>query len=184
MGVRIDNANKMLLSLMSEIITDDDVFRLMYYTGSDYQYEDIYSLPIPKDDELYEIDKTEELYNKKVFTNKRVDSISYYADVNLFVNLYNIVPTIHFYKESKHVKTFVFQIGIVCHKDVRQTLNGFREVALAYRIMEMLQDKELAGGIGKMELTDMFPIYDVPTDYVAYSLKLEIDGVMNIDGFK
>jgi hypothetical protein len=184
MGVRIDNANKMLLSIMSELMSDDDVFRLLYYTGSDYQYEDIYSLPIPKNDELYEIDKHDELYNKKVFVNKRIDSISYYADVSLFVNLYNVVPTMHFYQESKHVRTFVFQIGIVCHKDVRQTLNGFREIALAYRIMEMLQDKELAGGVGTMKLTDMFPIYDVPTDYVAYSLKLEIDGVMNIDGFK
>lgn len=184
MGVRIDNANKMLLSIMSELMSDDDIFRLLYYTGSDYQYEDIYSLPIPKNDELYEIDKHDELYNKKVFVNKRIDSISYYADVSLFVNLYNVVPTIHFYQESKHVRTFVFQIGIVCHKDVRQTLNGFREIALAYRIMEMLQDKELAGGVGTMKLTDMFPIYDVPTDYVAYSLKLEIDGVMNIDGFK
>lgn len=184
MGVRIDNANKMLLSIMSELMSDDDVFRLLYYTGSDYQYEDIYSLPIPKNDELYEIDKHDELYNKKVFVNKRIDSISYYADVSLFVNLYNVVPTMHFYQESKHVRTFVFQIGIVCHKDVRQTLNGFREIALAYRIMEMLQDKELAGGVGTAKLTDMFPIYDVPTDYVAYSLKLEIDGVMNIDGFK
>ena len=184
MSVRIDNANKMLLSIMSELLSDDDVFKLMYYTGSEYQYEDIYSLPIPQDENSYEIDRHYELYGKKIFTNKRVDSISYYADVNLFVNLYNVVPTMHFYKESKHIKTFVFQIGIVCHKDVRQTLNGFREVALAYRIMEMLQDRELAGGIGKMELTDMFPIFDVPTDYVAYSLKLEIDGVMNRDGFK
>lgn len=184
MGVRIDNANKMLLSIMSELTTDDDVFRLMYYTGSDYQDVDLYSLPIPKDDESYEIDKHAELYNKKVFANKRVDSISHYADVNLFVNLYNVVPSMHFYKESKYIKTFVFQIGIVCHKDVRETLNGFREVALAYRIMEMLQDKELAGGVGKVELTDMFPIFDVPTDYVAYSLKLEMDAVMNLDGFK
>ena len=77
MGVRIDNANKMLLSIMSELMSDNDVFRLLYYTGSDYQYEDIYSLPIPKNDELYEIDKHDELYNKKVFVNKRIDSISY-----------------------------------------------------------------------------------------------------------
>ena len=182
--LRIDNANKVLLALINNIIQDDDVFKLMYYVDGKYKDTDLYSLPIPLNQEGYEIDKYKTLYNQKVFCNKRVDTISLKADIAVFINLYSVSPTRINYKDTKYMKKFDFQIGIVCANSVRETLNGFREVALMYRIMELLEEKTFIGGIGKLQLTNVFPIFDVPNDYIAYSMRISCDSTSGIYEFK
>ena len=180
----MDNANKVLMALINAIIQDDDVFKLMYYVGEEYRNKDLYSLPIPTNDEGYAINKYEALYNKKIFCNKRVDTISTKADIAIFVNLYSLSPAIVNYKDTKYSKKFDFQIGIVCANDVRETLNGFREVALMYRIMELLERSTYIGGVGELQLTNIFPIFDVPNDYLAYSMRISCDSISGLDVFK
>ena len=201
MKVYMDNLNKVLNTIVNAIVKDDMIFKMLYYVGKsktikipsptnptklinktyDLESSNIYELPIPYDEITKQPIPKHTLLEKKIHINRRIDSILTESDIGLFINLYNIVPTTAGYQPSKNVKTYVYQIGVICHKDIRKTMNGYRELAIIYRIIQMLEETTARGGIGKLKLENVYPIFDIPTDYIGFSVRICTEGVNGFD---
>lgn len=151
--------NKYLIKLSNEIMLDDKINKLIYYNSE--KERDIYKLedlenPIKK------------LKEKKVFINKKVPEVMKESDVSLFVNIYRDFPYTGVYRPSNKIQQFKFEVGVLCHKDCRFTLNGLRDILIYKGIEQMLRENKNLKAIGFPTLEQTYPMYNIPSDYIGY----------------
>lgn len=115
------------------------------------------------------------LKNKKVFFNRRVDQILNEGDIWVYITLYNYLPFSRRFEKSKVIDVTKIEVGVVCHKDCRDSLIGLRDVGLITCISKLLTSKSL--GIGEITLDGISPSYNMPPEYTGFR------GVFSIDHF-
>ena len=76
---------------------------------------------------------------------------------------------------SNKINTLTLEVGVICHKDCRKTLNGARELIVANRIQYLLRNTEYLEAIGAPELSATKQSYNIPYDYNAYIVSVTID---------
>ena len=166
MSVMKNFTDRYISKLTTCLLTDDIINKFLWYNT--VKDEDIYDLP--------KIDNpVSELKDKKVFVNRRVESLFLDSDISVFINLFQDQPAYISSKRSNKINTLTLEVGVICHKDCRKTLNGARELIVANRIQYLLRNTEYLEAIGAPELSATKQSYNIPYDYNAYIVSVTID---------
>lgn len=174
----MDYQNKILQSVLMELISDDMLSKLLYYT--DVNDEDIYSLK-SIDNPILTLYKNPNVDNNKVFKNKKVLKVIEKIDACMFVNLVSCLPQQSAYSMSSTINTITIQIGILCHEKCLDTINGSRDIAMMDRIISILNTNELIKSIGTPMITSISSLLDIPYDFNGYGLLVTLDGIRELD---
>lgn len=155
-----------MTKLATTFMLDDKINRMLYY--NDILEKDIYSLE--------KLKNPISLLNKnKVFIDRKIDKIIKEGDISMFINVKNDSPYKNGNKISFLYNTLVIEIGVICHKSCRETINGIRELIVSDRIKEILTTNADLQGIGDLTITSSTPMYSIPYyDYNGYSTVFEI----------
>ena len=115
------------------------------------------------------------LLDKKVFMNRRVESLFLKSDISIFINLYSDEPKNMNGKKSRFYDTLKVEIGVICHNDCRKTLNGARESVVFNRLEEIVRTNEELDGVKKPKIGGAVQSYNIPYDYNAYIFSITVD---------
>ena len=176
--VYIDYANRILQSIVVELVSDDMLSKLLYYV--DEKKEDIYSLD-SLDDPVKTLYKNDDKSKNKVFKNKKVLKVIEEIDVCMFINLSSYSQKSSDYSTSSTIKTMDIQVGILCHEDCLETLNGCRDVAMIDRIVSILNTSKLIPSLGTATISSVYALLDVPYDFNGYGITVSLDGIRELD---
>lgn len=176
--VYIDYANRILQSIVIELVNDDMLSKLLYYVNENE--EDIYSLE-SLDNPVKTLYKNDDKSKNKVFKNKKILKVIEEIDVCMFINLLSYSQKSTAYSTSATVKTMDIQVGILCHEDCLETLNGCRDVAMIDRIMSILNTSKIIPSIGNATISSVYALLDVPYDFNGYGITISLDGIRELD---
>ena len=158
--------NKLIHDIGTKIMLDDVVNKFMVY--KDNKEENIFELP--------EIDNPIELLkNKKVFYGRRVSTVLKDADISIYITLYDYRPYVKRYDKSRLITTTKIEIGVICHENCRNSINGLREVAVGCRIIDIFRDEQSLGSIGRINLESCKALYNMPVEYHGYQIILSAE---------
>lgn len=163
--------NRYILKVSNALMLDEQFNKMMYYNSVDDK--NIYTLPKVKN-------PIEELKDKKVFLNRRIDKILDTADISVFINVYRDVPHINYYRVSPKIRQLKLEIGVICHNDCRSTLNGMREIIVFKRIQDIILNDDSLKGIGRPTIESTYPMYNMPYEYVGYALVITLEYFANM----
>ena len=169
--VYIDYANRILQSIVIELVNDDMLSKLLYYVNE--SEEDIYSLE--------SLDNPVKTLYKNDDKSKNILKVIEEIDVCMFVNLLSYSQKSTAYSTSATVKTMDIQVGILCHEDCLETLNGCRDVAMIDRIMSILNTSKIIPSIGNATISSVYALLDVPYDFNGYGITISLDGIRELD---
>lgn len=161
-----DFPNRYILKVSNALMLNEEFNKMIYYNSVDNQ--NIYKLP-KLDDPITT------LKDKKVFLNRRIDKILTDADISVFINVYRDIPYTHFYKTSPIIRELKLEIGVICHNDCRNTLNGLREIIVFKKIQDILLNDPSLRGIGRPVIESTYPMYNMPYEYVGYALVISLE---------
>ena len=176
--IYIDFANKVLESILIELVHDDKLSKLLYYVDEDK--EDIYSLE-SLDNPVKTLYNNPNKSKNKVFKNKKVLKVIEEIDVCMFVNLVSYSQKSTAYSSSSTIRSMDIQVGILCHDDCLETLNGSRDIAMIDRIMSILNTSKLIPSIGKATVSSVYALLDVPSNFNGYGITISLDGLRELD---
>ena len=125
--------------------------------------------------------KNDDKSKNKVFKNKKILKVIEEIDVCMFVNLLSYSQKSTAYSTSATVKTMDIQVGILCHEDCLETLNGCRDVAMIDRIMSILNTSKIIPSIGNATISSVYALLDVPYDFNGYGITISLDGIRELD---
>lgn len=161
-----DFPNRFMIKIANALMLDNEVNKALYYNNE--LDKDIYSLP--------EIENpVSELKDHKVFIDRRIDEIRKEGDIALYINLYRDNPYEKNYKKSRFIKTCKIEIGVICHKTCRKTLNGNRDLIVIDRAKNLLKNDRSLRGIGENNFENTQPMYNMPYEYNGYLFIIETD---------
>lgn len=145
---------------------DKQINKMLYY--NDVLDEDIYSLADVKN-------PISALNENKVFVDRKIDKIIKEGDISIFVNVKSDSPYTDGNRTSFLYNTLVIEVGVICHKSCRKTINGIRELVVTDRIKQILTTDADLQGIGDLVIKSSSPMYSIPYyDYNGYSTTFEI----------
>ena len=155
-----------MTKLATTFMLDDKINNLLYF--NDVLDKDIYSLE--------KLKNPISLLNKnKVFIDRKIDKIIKEGDVSMFINVKNDAPYWNGFKNSLLYNQLSIEIGVICHKTCRETINGIRELIISDRIKEIVTTKPELQGIGNVTIKSSSPMYSIPYyDYNGYSTIIEL----------
>lgn len=152
-------------NIVSTILSDDIVTKMMYYK---YEGDNGNILDKPPVENSYE-----NLYKSQVYIHRRIPDILYKAKVFVVVNMADYRP----YKyQSRNIKTTNVRINVVCHEDILYTPHGLRDVVVATRIVDILENKNL-GTLGKMTVIRTVPILGLNKEYTGFEIVLTCESI-------
>lgn len=157
--------DKLMLKISNMIMLDKDINKVLFYNKE--QNKDLYTLPSVNN-------PISTLKDDKVFIDRRIDKVLKESDISIFINLANDESYSRNYQRSRFFRTCKIEIGVICHRDCRKTLNGTREGIVINKIIELLSNAKL-GGIGEAYLEPFTQMYNMPFEYTGYSTKLSVD---------
>ena len=158
--------NRLIHDIGTKIMLDDVVNKFMVY--KDNKEENIFELP--------EIDNPIELLkDKKVFYGRRVSTVLKDADISMYITLYDYRPYVKRYDKSRLITTTEIEIGVICHENCRNSINGLREVAVGCRIIDIFRDEQNLGSIGRISLESCKALYNMPVEYHGYQIILSAE---------
>ena len=164
--------NKLIHNIGTKIMLDNVINRFMMY--KDNEYENVFELP--------EIENPIALLkDKKVFYGRRVATVLKEADISIYITLYDYRPYIKRYDKSRLINTAKIEIGIVCHDNCRNSLNGLRDIAVGSRIVDIFKEEQNLGTIGRIKLESFRPSYNMPTDYHGFQIILSAESEVSND---
>ena len=130
MSVMKNFTDRYISKLTTCLLTDDIINKFLWYNT--VKDEDIYDLP--------KIDNpVSELKDKKVFVNRRVESLFLDSDISVFINLFQDQPAYIGSKRSNKINTLTLEVGVICHKDCKYQ-PGKRSTKVSLKIKKELQD--------------------------------------------
>ena len=145
---------------------DKKVNKMLYYNN--ILDEDIYSLDDVKN-------PISALNENKVFVDRKIDKIIKEGDISIFINVKSDAPYTDGNRVSSLYNTLTIEVGVLCHKSCRKTLNGIRELIVTDRIKEILTTDVNLHCIGDLVIKSSSPMYGIPYyDYNGYSTVFEI----------
>lgn len=158
--------NKLIHNIGTKIMLDNVINRFLVY--KDNEDDNVFDLP--------EIDNPIELLkDKKVFYGRRVATVLKEADISMYITLYDYRPYVKRYDKSRLITTTKIEIGIVCHDNCRNSLNGLREIAVGSRIIDIFKEEQNLGTIGRIELESFKSLYNMPVDYHGFQIILSAE---------
>lgn len=166
MNIRKSFASNYMTKLATILMLDKDISKLLYYT--DVSDKDIFSLDDLKN-------PIHMLYEKRVFIDRKLDKLISDAEIGLFINIDEDSPYKKVNQSSRFFNELQIEIGIICHKKCRDTLNGIREVLIANRIKEIVATHEELQGIGENEVISNEPMFSIPYyDFNGYAVVFKL----------
>ena len=97
------------------------------------------------------------------------------GDITLFINVKSDAPYSDGARVSSLYNVLTIEIGVICHKSCRKTINGIRELVVTDRIRQILTKTPELQGIGDLTIKSCSPMYSIPYyDYNGYSTQFEI----------
>ncbi len=157
--------NKVIYSIGSELMNNQDFAKLMYYKYE--KIKDIDELPIVEN-------PVKQLYNKQVFYCRRYEKLLTESDIVLYINHSNKLP---YQYTSQAIKTIQIEIGVACHFDCRESGNGLRDLALTEVILDCLLDSKNIPGVGRLYLVQNPQSYNMPYEYSGYYMTLACEQI-------
>ena len=158
--------NKLIHNIGTKIMLDDVINRFLIY--KDNETDNTFDLP--KIDNPIEL-----LKDKKVFYGRRVMSVIKESDISIYITLYDYRPYSKRYDKSRLITTTKIEVGVICHNNCRNSLNGLRDLAVATRIIDIFKEEQSLGTIGRIELENTKALYNMPTDYHGFQIILSAE---------
>lgn len=167
MGSIIKNFSSNYMTKLATIfMLDKQVNKFLYYNN--ILDEDILSQPDVKN-------PISALNENKVFVDRKIDKIIKEGDITLFINVKSDAPYSNGSRVSSLYNVLAIEIGVICHKSCRKTINGIRELIVTDRIIQILTKTPELQGIGDLTIKSCSPMYSIPYyDYNGYSTQFEI----------
>lgn len=167
MGSIIKNFSSNYMTKLATIfMLDKQVNKFLYYNN--ILDEDILSQPDVKN-------PISTLNENKVFVDRKIDKIIKEGDITLFINVKSDAPYSDGARISSLYNVLTIEIGVICHKSCRKTINGIRELVVTDRIKQILTKTPELQGIGDLTIKSCSPMYSIPYyDYNGYSTQFEI----------
>lgn len=167
MGSIIKNFSSNYMTKLATIfMLDKQVNKFLYYNN--ILDEDILSQPDVKN-------PISALNENKVFIDRKIDKIIKEGDITLFINVKNDAPYSDGARVSSLYNVLTIEVGVICHKSCRKTINGIRELVVTDRIRQILTKTPELQGIGDLTIKSCSPMYSIPYyDYNGYSTQFEI----------
>lgn len=167
MGSIIKNFSSNYMTKLATIfMLDKQVNKFLYYNN--ILDEDILSQPDVKN-------PISALNENKVFIDRKIDKIIKEGDITLFINVKSDAPYSDGARVSSLYNVLTIEIGVICHKSCRKTINGIRELVVTDRIRQILTKTPELQGIGDLTIKSCSPMYSIPYyDYNGYSTQFEI----------
>lgn len=167
MGSIIKNFSSNYMTKLATIfMLDKQVNKFLYYNN--ILDEDILSQPDVKN-------PISALNENKVFVDRKIDKIIKEGDITLFINVKSDAPYSDGARISSLYNVLTIEIGVICHKSCRKTINGIRELVVTDRIKQILTKTPELQGIGDLTIKSCSPMYSIPYyDYNGYSTQFEI----------
>ncbi|MFQ9297697.1 MAG: hypothetical protein ACLR4X_04650 [Clostridia bacterium] len=167
MGSIIKNFSSNYMTKLATIfMLDKQVNKFLYYNN--ILDEDILSQPDVKN-------PISALNENKVFVDRKIDKIIKEGDITLFINVKSDAPYSDGARVSSLYNVLTIEVGVICHKSCRKTINGIRELVVTDRIRQILTKTPELQGIGDLTIKSCSPMYSIPYyDYNGYSTQFEI----------
>lgn len=167
MGSIIKNFSSNYMTKLATIfMLDKQVNKFLYYNN--ILDEDILLQPDVKN-------PISALNENKVFVDRKIDKIIKEGDITLFINVKSDAPYSDGARVSSLYNVLTIEIGVICHKSCRKTINGIRELVVTDRIRQILTKTPELQGIGDLTIKSCSPMYSIPYyDYNGYSTQFEI----------
>lgn len=167
MGSIIKNFSSNYMTKLATIfMLDKQVNKFLYYNN--ILDEDILSQPDVKN-------PISALNENKVFVDRKIDKIIKEGDITLFINVKSDAPYSDGARISSLYNVLTIEVGVICHKSCRKTINGIRELVVTDRIRQILTKTPELQGIGDLTIKSCSPMYSIPYyDYNGYSTQFEI----------
>ncbi|MCI9976455.1 hypothetical protein JY742_10010 [Clostridioides difficile] len=153
----------MISNIGTTLMSNQDFAKFMIY--NDESKKDILSMPDIKN-------PVQRLRNKKVFFNRRVEKVLKKADVSVYIMLREHRRCS---EASRTVKKTKIEIGVVCHDECQDTVNGLRDVALVDCIVNTITENKEIAGIGKIKLEDTYQMNSLSTDYNGFIITVSAE---------
>ena len=167
MGSIIKNfSSNYMTKLATMFMLDIKINKFLYYNN--ILDEDILSQPDVKN-------PISALNENKVFVDRKIDKIIKEGDITLFINVKSDAPYSDKARVSSLYNVLTIEVGVICHKSCRKTINGIRELVVTDRIRQILTKTPELQGIGDLTIKSCSPMYSIPYyDYNGYSTIFEI----------
>lgn len=155
-----------MTKLATTFMLDDKINKMLYY--NEVLDKDIYSLDKLKN-------PISLLNENKVFIDRKIDKIIKEGDISMFINVKNDSPYKNGNKISLLYNELSIEIGVICHKSCRKTINGIRELIVSDRVKEIVTTNPDLQCIGDITVVSSSPMYSIPYyDYNGYSTVIEL----------
>ena len=152
-------------NIVSTLLSDELITKVLYYTDSE-EYEDL--LEKPNLENPYQ-----ELYKKKIFMHRRIPDILKESGAYIVINMSDYRP---YRQGSKFIKTTTLKINVFCHEKVMYTAHGVRDMVIATRIVDLLENTSL-GGLGRMSVVRTVPISGLNKEYSGFEIVLACESI-------
>ncbi|MGL5348271.1 MAG: hypothetical protein ACRDA3_13050 [Peptostreptococcaceae bacterium] len=152
-------------NIVSTLLSDDIVTKLMYYLD---EGEGVNLLEKPSVENVYT-----ELYKKQLYIHRRLPDILHEAKVYVVVNMSDYRPS---QKGSKFIKSTNIRINVICHEKKMYTCHGIRDIVIATRIVDLLENTH-TGGIGTMKVVRTVPISGLNKEYTGFEIVLACESI-------
>lgn len=155
------NPNKIISEVGTKLMNDQRFAKLLYYANQEgYDYVDTDELPEVKN-------PIQKLKNKKVFYNRRFNKNFAEADAGVYIRMGEFTL-----KNSKVLDRSFIEIGVVCHLECLETINGNRNLCLIDTIQKVIDNNMRY--VGNLKFIRALPIRDLPIEYEGFNIILEI----------
>lgn len=166
MGILYGIPNELIYNVGTKIMLDDIINKFMFY--KDNKDDNIITLP--------DIDNPiDSLKNKKVFYGGRIATVLKEADITMYITLYDYRPYVKRYDKSNFIATTKLEVGVICHENCRNSLNGLRELCVGSRIVDIFKEEQNLGTIGRIKLDSFKPMHNIPTSYYGFQIILSAE---------
>ena len=146
------NPNKIISEVGTKLMNNQRFAKLLYYADKEgYEYVDT--------DELPDVNNPiEALKNQKVFYNRRFNKNYKKADAGVYIRMGEFTL-----KESKVLDKSFIEVGVVCHINYLETINGNRNLCLIDTIQKVIDNNMRY--VGNLKFVRALPIRDLPVEY-------------------
>lgn len=168
MGQLYGLPNRVLSEIATELMSNQDFAKLMYYKTVGEDDDDIFELP--------DIENPVRVLSKtQVFISQKSPKLLKTEDITVAISLNDMR---NYTSNSKNIKTIEVEILVITHLKCNDTPNGARDIAVVAAIEDILDDAKVSS-IGKCKLVRVNPLYGLPAEFCGYSVVIRVDGFDN-----
>lgn len=159
----IGYTNKLVTDIGVELLENEIISKLLYYVNS--PDEDILELP--------PVENPTRVLKEKISLNRRLETLQRDSDVGMYVSLYSKIRNRERGVETDYTLNNIIEVGILCHNNCDETLNGSRTYALVDLAIAVLSGYNI-DGLGRMTFTQLYKTKDIGAEHTGYQLYFEI----------